>query len=357
MRRILVAATIVAAACGSKPTIMATPEIKATASQAQLGMSSASTNTQASIGLQSIGSSVGDAVASGDVSTVDLSTGLPDPDQMAAAAVAPGAGGVQQALRLGGSSRSATIPTGCLRRVGNQPTLVAYDGTSCLADTYLEVDYQTGDKVKVTWNDNTTSFDLRIEVIAGAWTGTNLHYSGQVTGASSASVSVSGAMKFSRSGSVVHVDADFNITYSVSVQQGSSSTNVTISVNGTATDHIALVRANEHWNLSMQDSTDGTTQTDVVVWNGGVGIDLLKQDGVTTDHSVAFNLNVNVTSTVTQSPSGATTTTTWSAGGDVEYDGSVAGHVVSKNNTLYVDWTDGTEDAFDPSALLGPAGV
>ena len=54
MRRILVAATIAAAACGSKPTIMATPEIKATASQAQLGMSSASTNTQASIGLQSI---------------------------------------------------------------------------------------------------------------------------------------------------------------------------------------------------------------------------------------------------------------------------------------------------------------
>ena len=84
MRRILVAAAIAAAACGSKPTIMATPEIKATASQAQLGMSSASTNTQASIGLQSIGSSLGDAAASGSVSTVDLTTGLPDPAQMAA---------------------------------------------------------------------------------------------------------------------------------------------------------------------------------------------------------------------------------------------------------------------------------
>jgi hypothetical protein len=354
MRRILVAATVAAAACGSKPTIMATPEIKATASQAQLGMSSASTNTQASIGLQSIGSSVGDAVASGSVSTIDLSTGLPDPDQLAAAAMAPGAGGVQQALRLGGGSKAATIPTGCIRSQGGTATLIAFGTAGCTADTFLEVDYQTGDKVKVTWNDNTTSFDLKIEVIAGPWTGTNLHYTGSFTGAASASVTVSGAMKFSRSGSLVHVDADFNITYNVSVSQsGTSSTTVTIGVSGTATDHIALVRANEHWSLSLQDSTSGTTSTTVVVWNGGVGVDLLKQDGVTTDHSVAFNLNVNVTSTTT----GTSGSVTWSAGGDVEYDGAVAGHVVARSNQLYVDWTDGTEDAFDPSALLGPAGV
>ncbi|TMA44033.1 MAG: hypothetical protein E6J82_05580 [Deltaproteobacteria bacterium] len=354
MRRILVAAAIAAAACGSKPTIMATPEIKATASQAQLGMSSASTNTQASIGLQSIGSSVGDAAASGDVSAVDLSTGLPDPDQMAAAAVAPGAGGVQQALRLGGSSKSATIPTGCLRSQGGTATLIAAGTAGCTADTYLEVDYQTGDKAKVTWTDNTTSFDLKIEVIAGPWTGTNLHYTGNVTGSSSASVSVSGAMMFSRNGSVVHVNADFNITYAVSVSLGSNSTTVNINVNGTATDHIGLVRANEHWGLSMQDSTSGTTDTTVIHWNGGIGVDVLKQDGVTTDHSVAFNLNVNVTTTTSGTGTG---TATWSAGGDVEYDGAVAGNIVSKNNQLYVDWTDGTEDAFDPSALLGPAGV
>ena len=137
MRRILVAASIAAAACGSKPTIMATPEIKATASQAQLGMSSASTNTQASIGLQSIGSSVGDAVNSGTVSSMDLSTGLQDPNQIAAAAMAPGAVGVQQALRLGGGSTAATIPAGCIRRENGTPTLVAAgSGTpTCAADT------------------------------------------------------------------------------------------------------------------------------------------------------------------------------------------------------------------------------
>jgi hypothetical protein len=224
-------------------------------------------------------------------------------------------------------------------------------GCSAAATTYLEVDYDTGDKAKVTWTDNTTSFDLKIEVIAGAWTGTNLHYTGNVTGSSSASVSVSGAMIFN--GSVVHVDADFNITYAVSVSLGSNSTTVNINVNGTATDHIGLVRANEHWGLSMQDSTNGTTDTTVIQWNGGVGVDVLKQDGVTTDHSVAFNLNVNVTSTTT----GTSGSATWSAGGDVEYDGAVAGNIVSKNNQLYVDWTDGTEDTFDPSALLGPAGV
>src|SRR5439155_26259 len=149
-----------------------------------------------------------------------------DPDQMAAAAVAPGAGGVQQALRLGGSSKSATIPTGCIRRIGGNPTLVAAgsQGCSAAATTYLEIDYDTGDTAKVTWTDNTTSFDLKIEVTT---------------------------------------------------------------------------------------TTSGT----------GTG------------------------------------TATWSAGGDVEYDGAVAGNIVSKHNQLYVDWTDGTEDAFDPSALLGPAGV
>ena len=358
MRRILlIAATIAAAACGSKPTILATPEIKATASSAQLGMSSASTNTQASIGLQAIGSSVGDAVNSGSVSTIDLSTGLPDPDQLAAAALAPGVGGVQQALRLGGSSKAATIPTGCVRSQGGTPTLVAYGTAGCNADTYLEVDYQTGDQVKITWNDNTTSFDLKIEVIAGPWTGTNLHYAGNVTGASSATVSVSGAMMFSRTGSAVHVDADFNVSYAVSVGQNENTTTVNINVNGTATDHIALVRAHENWGLSMQDTNDGTTQTDVVVWNGGVAVDLLNQDGVTVAHSVAFNLNVNVNSTTTTTATGASSTVTWAANGDVEYDGAVAGHIVSKSNQLYVDWTDGTEDTFDPSALLGPAGV
>src|SRR5437763_14150185 len=104
----------------------------------------------------------------------------------------------------------------------------------------------------------------------------------------------------------------------------------------------------------MQDSTSGTTDTTVIHWNGGIGVDVLKQDGVTTDHSVAFNLNVNVTTTTSGTGTG---TATWSAGGDVEYDGAVAGNIVSKNNQLYVDWTDGTEDAFDPSALLGPAGL
>src|SRR6266446_4258907 len=138
MRRILVAATIAAAACGGKSTILATAAIKASATQAQSGMSSASTNTQASIGLQTIGSDVGGAAASGSVSTVDLSTGLPDPVQLAAAAVAPSSGTVHQALHLSGTSNAATtIPVGCLRRDPGtgSPTLVA-PGPGCAAATY-----------------------------------------------------------------------------------------------------------------------------------------------------------------------------------------------------------------------------
>jgi hypothetical protein len=349
MRRILVATTILAAACGGKSTIMATAEIKASATQAQSGMGSASTNTQASIGLQGIGSDVGGAAAAGDVSTVDLSTGLPDPAQLAAAALAPSSGSVHQALRLPGTSNAATtIPVGCVRRDPgtSSPTLVA-PGPQCAADTYLEVDYDNGDVVKVTWSETTTSFSLKFEVIAGPWKDTNLQYSGNLNG-NSATVSVTGAMQFSRTGSVVHVDADFNVTYAVSFSQSSNGTTVNISVNGTATDHIALVRAREQFGLSMQDATSGQTTTTTVNWNGSVGVDLLKADGVTIDHSVTFNVNATVT---TQSSGTGSGSATWSLNGHVEYDGAVAGNLVTKNNQVYIDWTDSTEEAFDPSVL------
>jgi hypothetical protein len=348
MRRILVAATIVAAACGGKSTIMATAAIKASATQAQSGMSSASTNTQASIGLQTIGSDVGGAAASGSVSTVDLSTGLPDPGQLAAAAMAPSSSSVHQALHLSGTSNAAsTIPVGCLRRDPStgSPTLIA-PGPGCAATTYLEVDYNNGDVVKVTWSETTTSFDLKFEVTAGPWTGTNLHYTGNLNG-NSATVVVTGTMLFSRTGSAVHVNADFSVTYVASVSQSTGSTTVNINVNGTATDHIALVKAHENFGLSLQSSTSGQTTTSTVQWNGSVGIDLLKADGVTTDHSVAFNVNATVTTQTT----GTSSTVTLSLNGDVEYDGSVAGNLVTRNNQVYVDWTDGTEAAFDPTAL------
>jgi len=348
MRRILIAATICAAACGGKSTILATAEIKASATQAQSGMSSASTNTEASIGLQGIGSAVGGAAASGNVSTVDLTTGLQDPGQLAAAALAPSSGSVHQALRLSGASNAATsIPVGCVRRDPGtgSPTLIP-PGPACAADTYLEVDYDNGDVVKVTWSETATSFDLKFEVTMGPWTGTNLHYTGNLNG-NTATVGVSGSMQFSRSGSLVHVNADFSVTYVVSVSQSASSTTVNISVSGTATDHIALVRAHENFGLSLEDSTSGQTTTGTVRWNGGVGIDLLKADGVTTDHSVAFNVNATVTTQTT----GTASTTTWSLNGDVEYDGAVAGNLVTKNNQVYVDWTDGMEDTFDPSVL------
>ena len=63
MRRILIAATILAAGCGGKRTIPATPEIKAAAMQAQLGANASGSNTQTSLALQSLGASIGDAAA------------------------------------------------------------------------------------------------------------------------------------------------------------------------------------------------------------------------------------------------------------------------------------------------------
>ena len=105
MRRILIAATILAAACGGKRTIPATPEIKAAATQAQLGANASGSNTQTSLALQSLGASIGDAAAAGDVSTVDL-TGLPAPVALAARATSPST--VQQGLRAGAAPTRAT---------------------------------------------------------------------------------------------------------------------------------------------------------------------------------------------------------------------------------------------------------
>jgi hypothetical protein len=356
MRRILVAATILAAACGGKPTIQATPEIKSTATTASQGMSSTSTSTQASIGLQALGSSVADTVANGGVATLDLSVGLSDPSSLAAGAMAPQPALSSQYLRASDPGATAlTNPTGCVRRSqgpNSAPALVAPGTQGCTAAAgVLEVDYDNGDKVNITWTDNTTNFDLRVTVVAGPWNGTSLHFAGNVN-ASGATVTVDGTMQYSKVGSAIHIDADFQLSYTLTASGNSSAATVSIQVSGTATDHLAAVagvRAHQGWTLTVQTSSNQTTQTATVDWNGGIGVDVFKADGVTVDHSVAFNLNLHVTSTTT----GSTTTVTGTAGGDVDYDGAVCGNVVEKNNQLYVDWTDGTEDAFDASALLG----
>jgi hypothetical protein len=355
MRRIAIAATILAAACGGKNTIPATPEIKASVTQAELGMSSSSSNTQATIGLQSVGASVADAASTGDVSTVDM-TGLSDPASLSAAAVRAAPSTVQQSLRSpsAGGTQASTSPVGCIQRnpSTSTPELIPAGTGGCTAADHLEIIYDNGDKVNVTWTGSDTSFDLRIVVVEGPWTGTNLHYQGQGN-ISSVTVHVDGAMKYSKSGSVVHVDADFNATYQLSGTQTASGFSATMSVNGTATDHIALVRAHQGWSLTVQTSTSGQTEHVTLDWNGSIGIDLLQADGVTTDHAVAFNLNVHVTS---DSAPGSVTVT-YSAGGDVDWDGAIVGNVVAKNDQLYVEWTDGTESSFDPSALIGSQGV
>jgi hypothetical protein len=351
MRRILVAATILAAACGGKRTIQATAGIKATAAQASQGMSSTSTSTQASIGLQAIGSSVADTVATGGVATVDLSVGLSNPTVIAAVAAAPQPALSRQYLRASDpGARAATTPTGCVRRSqgpGTPPTLVTAGTQGCTAVGVLEVDYDNGDKVNITWVDNTTSFDLRVEVIAGPWIGTNLHFAGNVN-ASGASVTVDGVMKYLKFNGAVQVNADFQLSYTLTGSANATSSTVGIQVSGTATDHVTGVRAHEGWTLSLQTSNNGTTQTINATWSGTIGVDVFKADGVTVDHSVAFNLSLHVTSTTT----GGVTTATGTAGGDIEYDGAVCGNIVEKNNQLYVDWTDGTEETFDASALV-----
>src|SRR6266478_3105255 len=277
MRRILVAATILAAACGGKSTIQATPQIKATATQASQGMSSTSTSTQASIGLQALGSTVADTVATGGVATLDLSVGLSDPSTLAAGATAPQPALTSQYLRATDpGANAATTPTGCVRRSSgpnSAPTLVASGTQGCTAAAGVtEVDYDNGDKVNITWTDNGTSFDLRVAVIAGPWNGTNLHFAGNVN-AGGASVTVDGTMMYLKAGSAVHINADFQLSYTLTGSGNSSAATVSIQVSGTATDHlagVAGVRAHQGWTITVPTSSNQTTQTISVDWNGGI---------------------------------------------------------------------------------------
>ncbi len=350
MRRILIAGTILTAACGGKRTVAATAEIKASATQAQQGMSAGSTDTQAAIGLQSIGSSVADAVVSGSPSTVDLSTGLGDPGSLATVSmVAPPATLSQNLRATDPGANTSVAAVGCLKRgPGQTPTLYAVGDSGCTASDHLEVTYDNGDEVEIGWSETETSFDLVIVAVAGPWSGTNLHYAGSAT-LTGANVTVTGTMKYAKTGNPVQVDVDFNLAYGVSGSQTTNGGTIVICVNGTTTDRIALSRVVEHWSVTLQTSTSAQTGTVALDWNGGIRLEMLKADGNTTDHSVAFDLNLHA---VSQAGSA-----TWSAGGDVEYDGGVAGNLDAKNNQLYIGWNDGTEVAFDPAALFGSFGV
>jgi hypothetical protein len=353
MRRVLIAAAILAAACG-KRSIPASPAIKAGVAQAQSGLRSTCINTQAIIALQSLGSSVAGAVSSANLATVDLATGLPDPASLAFAALVPAGSPPMDQLLADSRAAAVLAPVaGCLRTgPGGSPTLDPAGQAGCSAADHLEVTYDGGDKLNISWREASASFDLALAVVAGPWAGTSLHYSG-AAGSSGASVTVAGAMKFSKAGDATRVDTDFSLTYVVTGSQSATGAIIGISVTGTATDHIALARSNQRWRLSVQTSTSGQVETCALDWNGSVSVDLLKADGMTRDHSVAFNLKLGGAG----QSSGATASLTWSATGDVEYDSFVVGSLVTRTNQLQLRWTDGAEDPFDAAVLFGSFAV
>jgi hypothetical protein len=357
MHRALVATLFACAACGGKNTIPATAEIKAAATSAQQSLDDTSTSTHATIGLQALTQGIGDAALSGSVAGVDLS-GLPDPSGLASAAMAPPSNTIAQGLRAGSSGRAVSgTPTGCLVSDGTGTPALIEDGTlGCNAVDHLEVSYDDGDQVNITYAGTATTFDLRVDVVAGRWQGTSLHYSGTYDAAtgSSARVAVSGALEYSSASIPAVIDADFQVSYHLSVFDSATGQGVSVAVNGTAADHVALVRATQDWTFTAQTNTSGQTTQSTADWTGNAELDLLKTDDVTTDHAVRFDgLNLHV-SAVSSSNSGSVTFT---AGGDLEWDGAIVGQVVVKNGEVVVDWTDGTDSSFDPSTLVGSAAI
>ncbi|HEY4730121.1 MAG TPA: hypothetical protein VIH41_03255, partial [Myxococcales bacterium] len=70
---------------------------------------------------------------------------------------------------------------------------------------------------------------------------------------------------------------------------------------------------------------------------------------VTKAHSVAFNLDMHVVTDTTPTSANAT----YSASGDVEWDGAVVGNLFTKDKDIWVHWTDGTEEILDLSGVVG----
>ena len=122
---------------------------------------------------------MGSAVASGAVASLNLSTGIPAPDTLAAAAVRPGHQHLHAGPSLVGHQRRRHQQRGGLcearsgRRRAGCPRCIRAGASGCTASDHLEITYDTGDKVSLTYTETASSFDLTVAVIAGAWTGTN----------------------------------------------------------------------------------------------------------------------------------------------------------------------------------------
>jgi hypothetical protein len=96
------------------------------------------------------------------------------------------------------------------------------------------------------------------------------------------------------------------------------------------------------WSISTTSSVSGQTQHATVDFNGTLQI-------VTTAHSVAFNLNLHVVTDTTPT----TVSSTYSATGDVEWDGAVVGTLSTQGKDIWVHWTDGTDAMLNLSGVVG----
>ena len=347
MRRISVAALFASVACGGKPTVTATPEIKAGATKAQQSLGDASRNTQAAVGLQVI-TTMAAATVTGSNIGVDL-RGLPSPDGLSDAADGlPTAPPATRALRSSVRSSAATIPvSGCVRSdASGLPVWIQPGVDGCGAFDHLEFDYDDGEVVNLTYSAATDSFDLALTIVSGPWTGTHFRYAGSWDADTTENVSADGTLAYSSPSEVI--DSDFSTAYKLLYSHTPTSDAATLTVNGTVTDQAAQVRATESWVMSAaaQSSAQfGSRET--VDWTGSMDIAPLAADGQAAAHSVRFD---GLTVKASWIGVGATT---YSAGGGVEWDRALCGSMAAETVSVYVKWTDGTQSPFDPSALLG----
>lgn len=340
------------AACGSKSTVQATPQIKQSATQATQALSKTSTGTQASIGLASLGNSLAAAGSAGNAGGINIS-GLPAPAVLAASGVRPPSGGPAGALRPPVNGQGAvTSPNGCIQASNGQAVWVSAGSGTCSATDHLEIDYANGDKVDITWAGTATSFTLTFQVVAGSWSGTNLTFaatsSGSGTSGAAGSVHVTGTMLYAgTSGGADSVNVDFDVTYQL---QSASAGAVNLTVNGTATDHIDGVKVLENWTLAISSTgTSGSSGSTTIDWKGSAEIDLLNASGAVQDSVKLENVDIHLALQSTSS----SVSVTYTVSGDVLWDGAVVGSLVAANNAVQVKWTDGTSTPFDVGSLLG----
>jgi|tagenome__1003787_1003787.scaffolds.fasta_scaffold20928359_2 hypothetical protein len=351
--RLIIAAIFVGGCSGGKKTVPATPEIKAGVAEAQADVFATDQSTYGSLGFRFLAGEIVDAVFNDQVASLDLFS-------------LPNSHGASQEFtsHLGGTGPTGSLlpaplasgpVTGCIRSdaVSGTPQYVLAGADACTASDHLEITYDSGETMSITHSAG-LFFDLHVRVTSGSWAGTDLRYQGSNSFTSTTyaeSILMTGVTKYVDAFGSAPFDATFDVKVDLSAFEDPSRDGWNARLGGDVDNRIAGVHALLGWTeayLRESNPTPTSTKRETSDMTIGSRIDLLRADGATVDHSVAFNVQSHTVDMKIAGPDLFTATAT----GDIQWDDAWVGTLSLKDLQTYTQWTDGAEEPFDVEALF-----